>query len=364
MFSLHIDTGRDWRGTQGQTLHTVLGMRAIGHRAALVAHPDGELRQRMSGGDDVVPLTSRREVDMDAAWNLSRVVKQLRPQVVHIHDPSALAMAATALSILAPEPRPVLVASQRTAQHIPHDSFSQWTQTQVDCFIANSRFVQDHLVSDGIPRARTTTVSDGVDIERIVKLPTANVHAACFLPTHAPIVGTVGSLTPQNGLHHLIDAATLVVREVPDVRFVIIGDGELRESLERHVHETHLERHVFLTGFKVNALEFIKGFDLLAVSSISGGIYTALVDAMAASKAAVATAAGGIPEAVVDNETGFLVPPRDHRAMADKLVVLLKDPDLSRRMGAAALARARERFAVERMVAETVAVYERLMIAG
>ena len=85
---------------------------------------------------------------------------------------------------------------------------------------------------------------------------------------------------------------------------------------------------------------------------------------MAASKAAVATRAGGIPEVLVDGETGYLVEPRDHRAMADRLVVLLKDEPLRRRFGDAALARARERFTVERMVEGTAAVYERLAGAG
>jgi glycosyltransferase involved in cell wall biosynthesis len=87
---------------------------------------------------------------------------------------------------------------------------------------------------------------------------------------------------------------------------------------------------------------------------------TALVDAMAASKAAVATTAGGIPEVLIDGETGFLVPGRDHQAMADKLVVLLKDEALRARMGRAALQRARDRFTVERMVEGTAEVYRRL----
>jgi glycosyltransferase involved in cell wall biosynthesis len=150
------------------------------------------------------------------------------------------------------------------------------------------------------------------------------------------------------------------VRAVPDARFVIVGDGELRPALEEQIHHKHLERHVFLAGFRVDALELTKSFDVFAMSSVQEGMCTALVDAMAASKAAVATTAGGIPEVMVDGETGFLVPPRDHHAMADRLVGLLKDAALRARMGAAALARARERFTVERMVEGTVSVYESL----
>ena len=363
MFSLHVDTARSWRGGQGQVLHTVLGLRAIGHRAALVAHPDGELRRRMSEGHDVIPLAPRGELDLAAAWRLSRVVKRLIPDVIHAHDPFAVAMASTALAIVSPSPKPPLVASRRSASHLARTSLSTWEYSQIDCFIANSAAIRDRLVTEGIPRAKTTIVYEGVDVERIVRMPAANVHAPFYLPTHAPIVGNVAALVPHKGHHHLIDAAALVVREVPDARFVIVGDGELREALEKHVRDTHLERHVFLAGFRTDALELTTGFDLFAMSSVAEGTCTALLDAMAAGKATVATAVGAMSEVVADGETGFLVPPRDHAAMAARLVVLLKDPRRRARMGAAALTRVRERFTVERMVEETAAVYEHLTAA-
>jgi glycosyltransferase involved in cell wall biosynthesis len=364
IFSLHIDTARTWRGGQSQVMYTVLGLRERGDRAALVAHPQGELWRRMSEGLDLIPLAPRHEIDLAAAWRLSRVLKQLRPDVVHAHDPHAVAMAATALSMAAPAPRPPLVASRRVEFRIAHNSFSRWKYGCVDCFIANSGAIRDRLVADGIRRDKTTIVNEGVDVERIVRMTPANVHAAFFLPTRAPIVGNVAALVPHKGQHHLIEAAALVVRAVPDARFVIVGDGELRESLEQQIRHLHLERHVFLVGFRADALELTKGFDVFAMSSVSEGMCTALVDAMAASKPAVATRAGGIPEVMVDGETGFLVEPRDHQAMAGKLIVLLTDEGLRRRMGEAALARARERFTVERMVEGTAAVYGRLLKRG
>ncbi len=364
MFSLHIDTAKTWRGGQGQVMYTVVGLRAIGQRAVLVAHPDGELRRRMSEGMDLVPLAPAHEVDLAAAWRLSRVIKQMRPNVVHAHDPHAVAMASTALSIAAPTPKPALVASRRVDFRIANNSFSRWKYSQVDRFIANTAAVRDILVSDGIPRAKTTIVHEGVDVERVVRMAAANVHAEFYLPTHAPIVGNVAALVPHKGQQHLIDAAALVVREVPDVRFVIVGDGELRESLEKQIKDKHLERHVFLAGFRVDALELTKGFDIFVMSSVTEGLGTALLDAMAASKPVVATDAGGIPEVVADGVTGFLVPPRDHHAMADQLVKLLKDEALRVRMGDAGLRRARERFTVERMVDATVAVYAELVPAG
>jgi len=342
-------------------MHTVMGLRAQRQRAALAAHPEGELFRRMSEGTDLIPLAPRNEIDLAAAWRLSRVLKQLRPDVIHAHDPHGVAMAATALSIASPSPEPPLVASRRIEFRIAHNSFSRWKYGRVACFIAISEAVRDRLIADGIPRQKTTVVHEGVDVERIVHLPAANVHAAFFLPTHAPVVGNIGALVAQKGQHHLVDAAAIVLRAVPDARFVILGEGELRPALEEQIKRKHLERHVFLAGFRPDVLELLKGVDLFALSSLQEGLCTSLVDAMAASKASVATRVGGVPEVVADGETGLLVPPRDHEALAEGIIALLKDSAQRTRMGEAGLTRARKLFTVEHMVDGTTAVYERLL---
>ena len=99
MFSLHVDTARTWRGGQNQVLLTVNGLRSIGQRARSVAHPDGELRRRAAEGLELIPIAPRTEMDLSAAWKFSRLIKRLRPDVIHAHDPHGVAMAALALSI-------------------------------------------------------------------------------------------------------------------------------------------------------------------------------------------------------------------------------------------------------------------------
>src|SRR5437870_2637253 len=366
MFSLHIDTARTWRGGQNQVLLTVNGLRAEGHRAALVAHPDGELRRRAAEGLELIPLAPRTEMDLSAAWRLSRVVKRLAPDVIHAHDPHGVAMAALALSIAsksrtaASARQPPLIASRRVDFHLKGNSFSRWKYRQVDCFIAASDAIRQMLVADGVPAAQTVTVHEGIDVEHVVAAPPVNVHEAFWLPHQAPVVGNVAALVPHKGQRHLVEAAHLVVREIPDARFVILGEGELRDHLERQVREHHLEKHVLLPGFRTDVLGCIKGFDLFAMSSVTEGLGTSILDAMACSRAIVATRAGGIPEIVEDGETGVLVAPRDHTAMAEAIVRLLRDDARRRQMGDAGFARVQARFTVERMVAETAAVYARV----
>src|ERR1700758_2534360 len=136
MFSLHVDTARTWRGGQNQVLLTVNGMRSIGHRAALVAHPDGELRRRAAEGLELIPIAPRTEMDLSAAWKFSRLLKLLQTDIIHAHDPPGVAKGALALSIGAAAakggPMPALVAARRVDFHLKGNSFSRWKYRQVD----------------------------------------------------------------------------------------------------------------------------------------------------------------------------------------------------------------------------------------
>ena len=359
MLSLHIDTARTWRGGQHQVLLTVQGLRSLGHRAALVAHPEGELFRRMSEGHDLIGLAPRHELDLAAAWRLWRIIKQLHPDVVHAHDPHAVSAAALALSFGSLSPPPPFIASRRVDFHLKGSSLSRWKYRQVDCFIAASNAIREMLLQDGVDDPRVIVVHEGVDIDRVLSAPPINIHAEFWLPTHAPIVGNVAALVPHKGQRYLIEAASLVLRDLPDARFVILGEGELRPQLEHQIHERRLDKHVILAGFRPDVMSFHRSFDLFVMSSVTEGLGTSLLDAMAASKPIVATRAGGIPEVVEDGETGVLVPPRDPHGLADAIVNLLKNDTRRGEMGRRAFARAQARFSATRMVEKTLNVYER-----
>jgi len=360
VFSLHIDTARTWRGGQNQVLLTVLGLRALGHRAMLVAHAAGELRQRAAEGLDLIPLAPKTEMDLSAAWRLSRLLKRLRPDVVHAHDPHGVAMAALALSMSTEPAAPPLVAARRVDFHIKGNALSRWKYRQVDCFVCASEAIRQMLIADGIPAARAVTIHEGIDLGRVAAAPAADLHADLWLPHHAPIVGNVAALVPHKGQRHLIEAAAIVTKKVPDARFVIAGEGELRAVLERQIKDHRLEKHVFLAGFRPDILSVHKAFDIFVMSSVTEGLGTSLLDAMACGKPIVATRVGGMPEVVIDGLTGLLVAPRDHEAMADAIVTLLRDDALRTRMGAAGQVRVREKFSAERMVQDTLALYQRV----
>jgi glycosyltransferase involved in cell wall biosynthesis len=366
VFSLHVDTARTWRGGQQQTLLTVVGLRERGHRAVLVAHPQGELFARAKEGADLVGLAPRSDVDLSTAWRLSRVIRDYGPDIVHAHDPHAVAMAATALSFGAGKAAgakgpPRLVASRRVDFHLAANSFSKWKYRKVDRFIAASGAIRDILAGDGIDATLIDVVHDGIDVASVQALPERDLHAEFWLPHGVPVLVNVGALVGHKGQKHLVEAIPLVMRRVPDVRLVIFGEGELRVPLERQIRELRLEKRVLLPGFREDVLQLLKAADLFVMSSVTEGLGSAVLDAMAMGLAVVATRAGGIPEAVVPEETGLLVEPGEAAPLATAIVRLLSDPDLRRRFGEAGRKRVAERFGVDRLVEGTLAVYERVL---
>ena len=157
---------------------------------------------------------------------------------------------------------------------------------------------------------------EGIDLERVDAAPPANLHEELFLPHQAPLVGNVAALVPHKGQRHLDRSRGARRPQSPRRALRHRRRGRARPALERQIKEHRLEKHVLLAGFRPDVLSLHKAFDIFVMSSITEGLGTSLLDAMAAAKPIVATATGGIPEVVVDGVTGILVPPRDDEAMA------------------------------------------------
>lgn len=359
MTSLHIDTARTWRGGQSQVLALVTGLEGLGHPATLVAHESGELRRRAAEGLRFTGFAPRSEFDARAAWTLSRVLLQVRPDVVHAHDPMAVSLAAMAWRMAPTAMPPLFVASRRVDFHLKRHAFSRWKYRQIDVFIAASRLIADMLAGDGVPQDRIEVVHDGVNVGAIDQYPVVDVHGTFWLPHGAPVVGNVAALAAHKGQTHLVSAAAKLVPEMPDLRVLIVGEGDLRPALERQIRDAGLERHVVLTGFREDAIGIIKALDVFVLCSVTEGLGSAALEAMACARPVVGTLAGGIPEAVVDGRTGRLVPAGDPDALARAILELLRDPEARTTFGASGRARVIEQFSVERMVQRTLDVYRK-----
>ena len=149
------------------------------------------------------------------------------------------------------------------------------------------------------------------------------------------LVGIVARLVPIKNHACFLEAARIVADRADDVKFLIIGDGELRDRLENKTRELGLESRVIFMGFQHNLVKIYAGLDIVTLSSFNEGLPVALIEAMAAGKPVVSTDVGGVRDLILDGDNGLLVPSNDSRALAEALHYLLRRPERRRMMGAA-----------------------------
>jgi len=176
----------------------------------------------------------------------------------------------------------------------------------------------------------------------------------------APVVGMVGRLARQKAPGDFLRAAALVAREFPAATFLVVGDGPLRATLEGLARELGIADRVRFLGFRDEVPVVLAALDVFALSSLWEGLPLTILEAMAAGKPVVATSVNGVAEVVQHGRTGWLVSPQQVEQLAAHIVTLLRDPGIARSMGEAGRRRVRERFSIERTVAELSDLYQDL----
>jgi glycosyltransferase involved in cell wall biosynthesis len=232
----------------------------------------------------------------------------------------------------------------------------------VDAIVANSEAVRaDVSQREHIAPERIRVIYNGVEIPP--PMPAAEreaIRAGWGFGPDTVIVGSVANYKPRKGLETMLRVAAKLHQQVPELRMVLIGEGPERPQLERMIAELGLSEVVRLHGREPDARRLYGAFDMVAHASESEGLPNVLLEAAAAGRAIVATAAGGSSEVVLAGESGLIVPVGDEDGFAREMLRLVQDPALRERLGAAARERAATVFGMDRFVAQTAALYEEL----
>ncbi|MBN1419691.1 MAG: glycosyltransferase [Planctomycetes bacterium] len=363
MNTLHINTERTWRGGEQQTLLLLLGLRARGHAASLIAPPGSPLAGRARDrGIEVREIRMRGEADPIAVLRIRRAIARGKFDILHMHTSHAHSLGGLASAGL-PIAR---IVSRRVDFSIFRNSFlglNRWKYGRwVDRYVAVSSAIRDVLSSDGVDPARVSVVRSGVDPARFPELdrPRAPDPELPF-PPGSPIVGNVAHLAPHKGQVHLIQAAPRVLAREPRARFLIVGHGELAATFRRRIAALGLEGTLVLTGFREDIGAILARLSVFVMPSVQEGLGTSIVDAMLFGLPVVASRVGGIPEIIDDGVHGILCPPGDEDALAEAIAGLLRSPDRARILGEAGRRRAKEEFSVDRMVDGTARIYAEVL---
>ena len=351
---LHVDTATEWRGGQNQIVLTAEGQIALGHEVRIFANARGELAVRAANASLPVhaAVVGRGDLSFRTLGALRDAVASFSPDVIHVHESHGIPGAI--LATRGASNRPRLVASRRV--DFPLRFLSRFKYGRMDKVLAVSRAVREVLVGGGLSSGRVVLVHEGVKDRK----PAAGGAAALRslgIPEGVPVVGNVAQLVDHKDHASLLRAAALVLKAKPDCRFLICGDGPLRQDLAALATSLGVSDRVTFAGFRGDLDALIPCFDIFCLSSHLEGLGTSVLDAMCFSRPVVATRAGGIPDAVVDGETGRLTEPRDHAGLARALLETLDSSSTRERYGASGRARFEKEFTSAAMVKATLAAY-------
>jgi len=377
---LHIITRLIKGGAQENTLLTVINLDKVRYQTVLVSGPsigsEGEIetKARRLGADlTIIPELVREispVVDLKALWKLYRFIKKGKYDIVHTHSSKAGVVGRLASRLAGV---PVIIHSPHS--HIFYGYYGSfmslvfvWTEKILALFTdriftLTSIGKREHTQYGVGPPSKFTVVYSGVPLTPFlnVNLDRNQKRREFGLNEHDMLCIFVARLAPIKGYQYLISAIPQVLKAVPTARFVLVGDGELREALEQQALDLGVTNNIIFTGLRDDVPELLAMSDLFVLSSINEGMGRVLVEAMAVGLPAVATRVGGVPDVVVDGGTGLLIPPRDPDALAEATIALLKDEDMRRRMGEAGRDRVDPDFSLEEMVRKIESVYEELI---
>jgi glycosyltransferase involved in cell wall biosynthesis len=229
----------------------------------------------------------------------------------------------------------------------------------LDKVIAVSHATAQWLVQKrGVPADRIQVIPYGVDLDLYHDGDAKAIRKSLGIPANSPVIGMVGRFVHQKGHCYLVDAAEQVIKKIPRVQFVLIGDGPLRLEIEQHVRDKSLQKNFIFPGLRHDVPELLRCFDVFVLPSLYEGLPNVVLEAMAASKPIVATPVDGTKEVVVPGETGLLVPPRQPAPLAQALIDLIDDPQRAKKLGANGRVRVEKEFSLKTQIMQFETLFE------
>jgi glycosyltransferase involved in cell wall biosynthesis len=343
--------------------------------------PEGDLLAQGQADDLTVEYVPqlRRAIhpwrDIRSLAHIKRILREFQPDVVHTHSAKGGMlgrMAATSLKV------PAVIHTVHGAPFHPYQgrgarALFRWCERyaagKCHVMVSVAEAMTDLLVEAGVaPRDKFVTIYSGMDVEPFLA---ANDHRddvrreLGFSDEHI-VIGKIARLFHLKGHEYLVDAAQAVVASCPRAKFLLVGDGILRESLQRQLADAGLTDYFCFTGLvPPNRIPALLGaMDVLVHTSLREGLARALPQALIAGKPVVSYDVDGAREVVIDHQTGRLLPPRSIDELSEALIELCRDANLRDRLGSAGRQRFTDQFRHETMTARLRELYARLLAAN
>lgn len=292
------------------------------------------------------------------------IVKKHRVHILHLNNNVILNLPGIIISYLTHKPCVCHIRCTRNLTKI-----EKLSSKLVNNFIVLTQEVRN-LYKKWIPENKLTKIYDGIDLREFVVTRNTTTIKNSFSLDSMPIVGIVGRIVEGKGHEEFILAAKQVLKKKPEVRFLIVGEGVKGEKLfskriDKLLAQKEVRNKISITGWKDNALETVSIFDIAVQPyTLPEGLPNAVIEAMALGKPVIASDIPGPSEIVDDGVTGFLVPPKNPQALAEKIIYLLDHPRIARRMGGEGRIKVKAKFDIKKEILQIEGIYEKTLAAA
>jgi glycosyltransferase involved in cell wall biosynthesis len=370
---VHVINGANYGGIERAVTTLVHHHQVI--RPAIVCLMDGDMTQfgASAAGCRIDLIRMRSHFDLTAAVRLARYVRAHRINLIQAHTLRAnLVGAAAARFARVPAVATIHSPIARDTEDLVRNRRNLWLQRRLfrwtAGYIAVSEGLGREMIASGVPAARIVVVRNGIDITRYGHGNGSSLRQSLGgLDMDTPLVGTHALLRPRKGIDVFLRAIPIVLRSIPSARFIIAGRAEVpayEQELHQLARSLGIANLVHFLGFRSDVADLLAALDAFVIPSLFGeGTPFALLEAMAASRAVIATRTEGNEEIIQNGSTGVLVESHHPEALARAVVDVLTNREFRRELGARARQTVAERFSAVRMAAETEAFYSRILAA-
>jgi len=340
-------------GAQENTLFTIIGHLQKGHEVVLLTGPspgpEGQLLQKADFPDfEVVEMPSMvREInpllDFKAYFEMKKFFRERKFDVVHTHCSKAGIIGRVAAWNAGV---PLVVHTVHGQAFHPYEkpwknymfkASERWAAKHCHHIFTVAQAMIDQCVQSGIaPAEKYSVVYSGMEINKFLNSkPEPELRQQLGIPENVKVIGAVARLFPQKGYEYFIPAAGKIVEKYPDTHFLIVGNGTMREAMDRQLKAMGLTDHFHFAGLipPDQVYRYIAHMDILLHLSLHEGLPRAVVQALASGKPAIGFALDGTPEVITDNQTGFLAIPENVDSVVEGVLKILGDPALAEQMG-------------------------------
>lgn len=332
---LHVSTPSSWRGGEQQVAYLAGALHEEGILQWVLTPSSSELSRRVAiPSERVCHFSHRGLLNLGLAWRIARLCRIHTIDLVHTHDSQAHSAAVMASALFGLH-RP-LVVSRRVDFPVSPNPFSRWKYNHpaVRRILCVSEEIKRITASSIRNQAVLEVVHSGIDLDRYAE-PSAvgrNIRDELSLAPETCLIGNMSALADHKDYPTWIRTVKRLSDTNPAFRFIIAGTGPDEESIRQQIRESGLQDVVFMLGFRADVAAVIHALDVFLITSKTEGLGTIVLEALAAGVPVVATRAGGIPEMIVDGETGLLASIGDDAALSRCVLRIFTDAALCERL--------------------------------